>query len=120
MLTIRRDWLKRQVEAGKMECRCDFYIEHDGDGRSDTFGGSWLPARIRHPKFEPRMMPGGFERDVCVDHDCIDGSMNMMDHEFAGNCGHVWADSKAGPFTLHVHSNLCYTLRFKQPAEVAA
>ena len=60
------------------------------------------------------MMPGGFEREVCVDDDFRNGFSNMMDHEFTGNCGHVYANSKAGPFTLHVHSNLCYTLRFKQ------
>jgi hypothetical protein len=121
-MTIRRDWLKRQVEAGLMECRCDHHLTDDyRNDLADNFGETdWKLARIRKPKFEPRMMPGGFERDVCVEDDFVTGSMNLMDHHFTGNCGNVSANSKAGPFTLHVHSNLCYTLRFKQAKEVAA
>lgn len=43
----------------------------------------------------------------------------LRDSKFGGRAC-AYADSKAGPFTLHVHSNLCYTLRFKQAMEVAA
>ena len=105
----------KQVDAGKMECKCDLYIEHDGDGRSDSYGGPWMPARIRHPKFEPRMMPGGFERDVCVDYDTPQGYMNMMTCDFNGKSGCAyWANEGKTLITLHVHSNLCYSLRFKE------
>lgn len=169
MNTIRRDWLKRQVEAGKMEARCDFYmepfrlmpyqkklignmlgwkradgarlyrtaylgisrknaktqtcaaigldlIEHDGDGQSDTRNGDWMPARIRNPKFETRMMPAGFEREVCIDSDFVEGQMNMMAHEFSGKSGSACGYPGPGDenrYTLRVHSNLCYTLRLK-------
>lgn len=112
MKTVRRDWLKRQVEAGRMEARCDFSIEHDGDGRYDTFSGPWKPARVRHPKFEPRMMQGGFEREVCVDDDCKEGFMNLHSCDFEGNCGRAY-ESGDNLVCLHVHSNLCFTLRPK-------
>lgn len=52
--TIRRDWLRRQVDAGKMEAKTVFQIEHDGDGRNDVFGGEWKPARIRRPTLRAR------------------------------------------------------------------
>ena len=117
--TVRRDWLKKQVEAGNMECRCDHYIEHDGNGQYDTIGGPWKDARICHPKFEPRQMPAGHYCDVCVDHDFIEGKMNMMTCEFNGNCGRAHRGEN-GVITLLVHSNLCYSLRFKAAGEKAA
>lgn len=115
MKTVRRDWLKKQIEAGKMEARCDHYIEHDGDGRYDTRGGPWMAARIRRPVFEPRMMPAGFECDVCVDDNFIEGQMNMLDCDFTGNCGSAYRND-SGIITLRVHSNLCYSLRLKAVA----
>ena len=106
-----------------MEARCDLYIEHDGDGSRDTFGGPWMPARIRRPKFEPREMFGGFAREVCVDDDFREGHMNLMAHHFEGKSGsaYQYGTGQGGTgqggtteiIVLHVHSNLCYSLRFK-------
>ena len=115
-MTIRRDWLKRQVEAGKMEARCDLDIEHDGNGSNDSYGGPWRGARLSTPKYARD--GNGISR--CTDLDFIDGQMNFDAFDFRSSSGCAYADSKAGPFTLHVHSNLCYTLRFKQAMEVAA
>lgn len=113
--TVRRDWLRKQVEAEKMECRCDGHYTDDYllDAAGNFGKTEWKPARIRHPRFEPREMPGGFTRDVCVDPDTRDGFMNMMECDFTGNCGRAYAAADGKTISLHVHSNLSYTLRFK-------
>jgi hypothetical protein len=112
----RRDWLMRQVDAGKMEARCDGHYTDDYLYDAATNYGiskSWKPARIRRPKFEPREMAGGFMRDVCVDPDSRDGYMNLMECDFTGNCGRCYLNEETGHITLYVHSNLSYTLRVK-------
>lgn len=115
--TIRRDWLKRQVEQGKIESRCDFEIEHDGSGAYDRFGGEWMEARIRRPRFEEITNCYGNKQNVCADTDFIEGKSNFMDSDFttkSGGCYPAGVDAEGRKlYSLHIHSNSCYTLREK-------
>jgi hypothetical protein len=97
-----------------MEAKLGFYIEHDGDGRSDKFGGQWKPARIMHPKFEPRepYPNAGFTHSVCVDPDFIEGVYNMHASDFESH-GRAYKNEN-GTFHVYVHSNYNFDLRFKQ------
>lgn len=90
MKTIRRDWIKRQIEAGRMEAKCDYHYT-DGD-TADNFGKTgWLPACI-----------GNF----------IDGHINFQEHDFRFKSGAAWKNEDE-TINLSVHSNLSYTLRLK-------
>jgi hypothetical protein len=118
---VRRDWLKRQIEAGKMEAKTCFHIEHDGDGRNDVYGGEWMTARIRHPKFRQhypdRENRPEFHYGVCDDPDFIEGQMNFNESDFSSGCGACYRSAQADgseKFTLHVHSNAVYYFRLNQ------
>jgi len=115
--TVRRDWLKRQVAQGKMEAKTVLDIEHDQDGRNDTFGGSWKPARIRYPRFrehypDPQKRPDWHYR-VCDDPDFIEGQMNFHESDFKSASGSCYkSDTVNGAiYTLRVHSNAVYEFR---------
>jgi hypothetical protein len=95
MDTVRRDWLKKQIAAGKMEAKLDYSIEHDGSGAYDKFGGPWIPARLS----------SGYG-------DFVEGQMNFRSHDFTSKSGMAYRGPN-GTISLIVHSNLAYTLRPK-------
>jgi len=115
--TIRRDWLRKQIIAGKIESRCVFEIEHDGTGAYDRFGGEWMPARIRHPRFEEFTNCYGNQQSRCADPDFIEGQSNFNESDFTTKSGGAYL-SGTDPegrklYSFHIHSNSCYTLREK-------
>ena len=111
MKTIRRDVLKRKVEAGKMEVKCNISLTDDYQfDNSINFGKTdWAPARIMHPKFEERTLYNGNKTMVCVDVDRKPGFYNLMECDFSGH-GHACLEAD-GSICLYVHSNLSYQLR---------
>lgn len=115
--TIRRDWLKKQVEQGKIQARCVFEIEHDGTGAYDRFGGEWLDARIRRPRFEDYVTQYGTTMSRCADSDFVEGKSNFNESDFTTKSGGAYlagVDPEGRKlYSLHIHSNSCYTLREK-------
>jgi hypothetical protein len=114
MKTIKRNWLMKQIELGKMEVKCEMSLTDDYRfDVANEFGVSdWMPARIRHPRFEKRELYNGNVVDMCADDDRKDGFANMGEYEFTGKSGHAyWIDDEK--IRLSVHSNLWYTLRVK-------
>ena len=120
METIRRDWLKRQVAAGRVEAKCEMHLTDDYlyDAASNFGKTDWMQARLCIPKFGV-VVPG--ERERCIDHDFIEGQMNLRESDFTGNCGRAyWENKEAGLIHLSVHGNLWYTLRLKQDRKAVA
>jgi hypothetical protein len=115
--TVRRDWLLKRVKQGKIEARCVFEIEHDGSGAYDRFGGEWLEARIRYPRFEEITNCYGNKQSVCVDPDFVEGKSNFNESDFRTKSGGAYMDGIDSEgrklYSLHIHSNSCYTLREK-------
>lgn len=119
MKTIRRDWLKRRVDAGKMEAKTVFHIEHDGDGRNDIFGGEWKQARIRRPTFREHYPDKENKPDwhygVCDNPDFIEGKMNFNESDFrsgSGACYEAGTTQDGRPiYCLHIHSNAVFNFR---------
>jgi hypothetical protein len=116
--TVRRDWLRKQIIAGNMQARCVFEIEHDGNGANDRFGGNWLDARIRHPRFEDFINCYGNKETRCADPDFIEGMSNFNESDFRTKSGGAYRtgiDPEGRQlYSLHIHSNSCYTLREKR------
>lgn len=114
--TVNRGWLKKQVELGNVEVRCNYHYTDDYafDNAYDFGRTDWMPARIKSPKFEEIVNCYGNRESICVDHDDLPGYMNMYGNEFTGNCGRAYRDSRdGGIITLRVHSNLVYSMRIK-------
>ena len=46
--TVRRDWLKRQVEKGNVEVKCNYSYTDDyaGDAAANFGKTTWMPAEI--------------------------------------------------------------------------
>lgn len=109
--TVRRDWLKRQIEKGNMEAKTVFEIEHDGNGSNDVYGGEWKPARIRHPRFEEFVNQWGTTLTRCADPDFRDGWMNFNESDFRSGSGSCYRTGTN--YCLHVHSNAVYEFRTK-------
>jgi len=110
--TIRRDWLKRQIELGRIEAKCNYHLTDDyaydnatGFGRTD-----WLKCRISNPTWKEITTYLGETHTVRDDPDFIEGMMNLHDHDFTGKCGSAWWDD-GSTITLVVHSNLSYDMR---------
>jgi hypothetical protein len=92
---VNRGWLKRLVQAGKVEARCDYHLTDDY-----AFDVGRDPGRIR-------WMPARFSTGY---GDFVEGQMNLRDLDFSGPVGRAWL-SDDGTITLDVHSNCCYSLR---------
>lgn len=109
--TIKRNWLKKQVELGRMEIKCDLHLTDDYRfDVSNKFGQSeWMPARICKPVFG-MVKVNGYEMERCIDDDWQSGHMNLNDHDFEGKPGYATRNEN-GTITLKIHSNLYYTLR---------
>jgi hypothetical protein len=123
MQTIRRDWLHKQIDAGKMEVKCNYHFTDDYAFDNANKGGAteWMPARIRRPTFSKYVTPGGWENDYCSNDDHIEGTMSFHLSDFTGKSGMAyWGDEAKTLIRFSIHSNASYTLRFKAPATVAA
>jgi hypothetical protein len=116
-ITARRDALKRMMDAGKLQARCMFEIEHDGNGANDSFGGNWLDARIRRPRFEDYQTPYGHTSQRCADSDFVEGKSNFNESDFRTKSGHATYNGRDPEgrklWTFSIHSNSCYRLREK-------
>lgn len=112
MKTIKRNWLKKQIEDGKVEAKCDYSMTDDyAFDNANCFGATgFAKARISRPTFKTITLPNGAEREVLEDSDTIDGAMNFKEYEFTGKSGAAYKTDD-GLIRLRVHSNLVYTLR---------
>jgi hypothetical protein len=112
MKKIRRDVLKRGVESGKYEIKCNHHMTDDyAFDNSNNFGKTdWMPGRIRHPKWEEITLQNGCVRDVLKTDDLKPGYMNMMDFDFTSSYGLAYYEDD-GTIRLIVDSNLSFSLR---------
>lgn len=98
MKTVNRGWLKKQVQAGKVEGRCDGHYTDDyafdaANGFGRTTG--WKPVRIRPAT--------GFDHDY-------ENFINLWADDFTSKSGKAYTHDD-GTIIYYVHSNLSYTLR---------
>ena len=95
MKIVNRGWLKRQVEAGMVEAKCNYLLTDDyaGDKANNFAKTDWMPARIRRNY-----------------NDFVLGQINLWGHDFKCKPGGAWREDD-GTITLIVHSNLSYSLR---------
>jgi len=110
--TIRRNWLYRQIEAGKVTGMCNLHLTDDYAYDNATgFGETeWMPVRIRHPKFEKITLYNGSVIDHCADYDFVENTINLNESDLEGNSGRAsWNDDDTIYF--RVHCNLYYTLK---------
>lgn len=112
MKTIRRDWLLRQIEAGKVVGKCDMSLTDDyaWDNASNFGKTGWMPVRISHPKYEKLTLPNGCVIDHNTDSDLVEGAINFYEYYFGFKSGTAhW--NPDGTILFRVHSNLWYTLQ---------
>jgi len=114
MKTIRRDWLKRQIEKGNVEAKCqhDLTDDYQFDNANDFGKTDWMEARMSRPTYKEVTNYVGNKVTVVDDRDFIDGIMNFKDYEFTGKSGGAYRTNDE-TIHLYVHSNLSYTLRIK-------
>jgi len=98
MKTVNRGWLKRQVEAGKVEAKCVNYLTDDyAFDASNNFG--------RMSEFKPAVLQNRGDK-------FLHGVVNLHAEEFNNKGGGAYR-SEDGIIHYYVHSNLSYELRIK-------
>ena len=91
---IRRDVVRRLAEQGKLEVVSSYHFDDllGASRSSDTMPVVFVPAD-QTPTYQ-------------------DGVVYLRPSHFTGDAGRAWRESN-GLITLHVHSNLNFTLRVK-------
>lgn len=119
MKTVNRGWLRKQIEQGKIEAKCDYHLTDDykADDANNMGKTGWMVARIRKPVFETYTHLNGVVVDRCVHDDFVAGQMNFMVHDFKTKRGSAWEEAN-GHIAFLVHSNASYTLRIRQTVPV--
>lgn len=107
MKTVNRGWLRKQVDAGMIDAKCDYSLTDDYAYDAANNGGKtdWMPARIMRPQYVPYT-------DQCLDRDFISGVMNFRDSDFEGKSGLAYWESDT-QISLIIHQNCSYTLRLR-------
>lgn len=121
--TVNRGWLRKQIEAGNVEVKCDYSMTDDyaWDNASGFGKTDWMPARIRHPKFTEYTNDVGNTCHRCIDDDRKDGYMNLDEHDLTSRSGMAYRDSKDNSIIrLSPYSNLCYSMRIVATKKQAA
>lgn len=110
--TVRRDWIKRQIENGNIEVKCNYILTDDyaWDNAVDFGKTGWMPARISNPKYEEYINPVGNKMNRCVDHDELQGYINFRDHDFKFKSGFAYK-KEDGTIQFCPLSGQSYTLR---------
>lgn len=115
--TVKRNWLVKQIEAGKVEAKCTHYLTDDyAFDNANKFGATgWMPARISHPTWREVTYPNGNKNQIVDDHDFIEGQMNFHVSDFEGKSGGAYRQND-GTISFYIHSNAHYTLRIVEAA----
>lgn len=114
MKTIRRDWLKRQIEKGNIEAKCNHKFTDDyAFDNAYNFGKTdWMPARIKHPQYETYTNEIGSVLTRRTDDDLKDGYLNFREDDFGYKSGMAYYNDD-GSIHFSVLSSESYTLRVK-------
>lgn len=95
MKTVNRGWLKKKVEKGEVEAKCNY--RHDPQFDNIEYGSDrWIPARLSR-----------------CHGDFMEGEMNFKEWDFRSKSGCAWKNPD-GTITLIIHSNSSYELRLVQ------
>lgn len=110
--TIQRDWLKKQIEKGLVEAKCELHLTDDYQfDDANGFGKTeWLPAHIMHPTMRTVTLDNGVEREIVVADNRLEGHLNLYAYYFDRNGGSAHRNAD-GTIHLRIHSNLYYSLR---------
>ena len=111
--TVRRDWLKKMVEAGKVEAKCNHvYTDDYAFDNAYNFGKTgWMPARVSHPTWEEYTNSVGNVCHRASDSDMKSDCLNFHDHDFTFSTGGAsWNDDKT-EINFYPLSSESYTLR---------
>jgi len=112
MKTIRRDWLKKQIEKGNVEAKCN-YIMTDDYAFDDAYNcqrTGWKPARISNPTWKEVTLQNGITQTVQDSDDLKDGYTNFRDYDFTMSTGRAyWNEDETISFCPL--SSEYYTLR---------
>lgn len=111
--TIKRNWLKKQIELGKVigKCRYSYTDDYAFDNSNDFGKTEWGAVRMSYPRFEEITFANGNTTSHCVDSDTKDGFINLRDYHLTGKGGAAYQAEGSDEITLRVHSNLVYSLR---------
>lgn len=112
MKTIKRNWLKKQIELGKIEAKCNYHMTDDyAWDNANNFGKTdWMKARLSNPTYKEVTLYNGNKTTIRDNDDFIEGMMNFRSYDFTGKSGGAYTNER-GEIILRVHSNLSYTLR---------
>ena len=94
--TVNRGWLKRQIEAGKMEikCRYEYTDDYAGDAAANFGKTDWMPARIGSTL-----------------NDKAEGVISLQEYSFKGRDGAAYRTDDSSVITLRVYRGLVYEFR---------
>ena len=112
MKTIRRNWLKKQIELGKVEAKCNYKFTDDYafDNAYNNQKTGWLPARISNPVYGEVTLQNGITRTVSTDSDWKEGYVNFRNYDFTMSTGGArWNEDGTIGFSPLSSEN--YTLR---------
>ena len=121
--TVNRGWLRKQIEAGNVEVKCNYSMTDDyaWDAASGFGKTDWMPARIRRPKFAKPGNNEGYREGCCIDDDRKDGYMNLDECDLTSRSGMAYRDSQDNSIIrLSPYSNLCYSMRIVATKKQAA
>lgn len=114
--TVRRDWIKKQIELGNIEAKCDYiYTDDYAYDNAYNFGKTdWMPARISRPTYKDITLQNGSVMTMIDDRDFVDGFMNFKDHDFEYSTGRCYWDENCETISFIPLSGHSYTLRIKK------
>ena len=110
--TIKRNWLKKQIEAGNMEAKCNYVLTDDYafDNAYNFRKTEWLPARISHPTYREIALQNGSVITQRDDEDYKEGALNFKDYDFTFSTGRAYRNDD-GTISFYPLSGESYTLR---------
>lgn len=99
--TIRRDWLKRQIEQGKALARCKFALSDDyiDDNARNLGRTGWKPAYLKASRDDYR-----------------EGMIGFLPEDFRYRSGRAYQYEDSQDITFVVMTNESFAIRIVEPS----
>lgn len=117
--TIRRDWLKKQIEKGNVEAKCNYHLTDDyAWDNAVNFGKTeWLPARVAPERqWEEITLQNGNTTHRLINSEEMykEGFITFERHDFTYSTGWAsWDDDEHTQISFCPLSGESYDLRIK-------
>ena len=115
--TLRRDKLKRDIQKGLLEVKCNYRYTDDYayDAASNYGKTDWMDAALEPEEGfgysqEPMQFVGGEFKNMPQPRK--ENTIYFDDYDFKGSCSRA-VINELGEIRFRIHSNLSYTLRYK-------